>query len=75
MDEGDSTVDIDREEAASMFVGPDELREEDEGYVLECPACGTTTRLVRIVETGRCAGYETEMDCTARLAVELLWTS
>ncbi|WP_101295114.1 hypothetical protein [Halegenticoccus soli] len=72
---GDTTVDIDIEEAAHMSITPDELREEDDGYYIECPECGTPTRFVRIVETGRCAGYGGDTGCTAKLAVDLLWIS
>ncbi|WP_336003420.1 hypothetical protein [Halorientalis halophila] len=72
--------------AARMELGPDALHETDEGYVVDCPSCGSTVSLHQIVETGHCPGHldadrtETAEDqqledpgCTASLSLELVW--
>ena len=59
---------------ARLELTPDEVREADDGYYIECPECGTPTRLIRIVESGRCAGYGSDdVDCEASLSLELVW--
>lgn len=65
----------DDESAARMEITPEEIREDDEGYQVECPACGTSTTLMTIVESGHCGGVERgEVDCTAELSLELVWS-
>lgn len=75
-------------DAARMELTPDGLHELDEGYAVDCPECGATVTLHRIVETGRCPGTidadhtETtgedrqiqQPECTAELSLELVWS-
>jgi hypothetical protein len=76
-------------DAARMELAPDGLHETEEGYAVDCPECGSTVSLHRIVETGRCTGTldadHTETtgedqqiqrpECTAELSLELVWTA
>lgn len=77
------------ENEARMELEPDALHEGDNGYSIDCPECGSTVSLARIVEVGRCTGHleseETEVEgedeqlqdpnCTAALSLELVWKS
>ncbi|WP_339105434.1 hypothetical protein [Haloterrigena salinisoli] len=80
----------DREDAAYTELTPDSWHQNDEGgYYLDCPECGSAATLMNIVKHGRCNGYmdqreeETELDeegeegvdCTAKLTLELGYTS
>jgi len=76
-------------DGARMRLEPDAIHEGDDAYALDCPECGSTVSLVRIIETGRCTGHleseatEVEGDdeqlqdpnCTAELSLELVWES
>jgi hypothetical protein len=53
--DGNSTTETGANGAA-MELGPDALHESDARYVVDCPECGSTVSLHRIVETGRCTG-------------------
>lgn len=88
MADHDSTAESDTD-AARMELTPDGLHESAEGYALDCPECGSTVSVHRIVETGRCSGTldadhtETtgedrqirDPECTAELSLELVWTA
>jgi hypothetical protein len=81
----DATVDAD---GAGPGLTPDGFHESEAGYVLDCPECGSTASLRRIVE----AGHSTEPvdadhtkttsedrvirrpGCTAVLSLELAWS-
>ncbi|THE65711.1 hypothetical protein D8Y22_05960 [Salinadaptatus halalkaliphilus] len=77
----------DREAAAHMELTPDSWHQTDDGnYYIDCPECGSAATLMNVVDRGRCNGYldqqedETEleeeaMDCTAKLWLELGYTS
>jgi hypothetical protein len=65
---------VDYEDAAHMELTPEEIREQDGSYVVECPACGTPTTLMRVMESGRCAGADGDPGCTADLGLELVWS-
>lgn len=79
-----STVEAD---AARMELTPDGLQESREGYLIDCPECGSTVSLHRIVEAGRGTGQldshhtgtttgdgQTKRPgCTAELSLELAW--
>ena len=77
----------DDESAAYMELTPDSWHQNDEGtYYLDCPECGSAATLMNVVKHGRCNGYldleegETELDeeafdCTAKLHLELGYTS
>jgi hypothetical protein len=57
-----------------MELDTDGVREEDDGYYVECPSCGTPTKLMTIIETGRCANAEaTGGGCDAEISIELVW--
>ncbi|MFB6131106.1 MAG: hypothetical protein ABEJ28_09825 [Salinigranum sp.] len=58
---------------ARMELTPDAIREQDDGYYVECPSCGTPTKLMKIVKTGHCGGYDEAEGCTAEISVELVW--
>lgn len=74
---------------ARMVVEPDALHEGEDELFLDCPQCGSTTTITRILNKGRCSGYldsdaaesKTEdkqlLDpvCTAKLSLELVWES
>lgn len=74
-------------DAARMLLEPDAIHEDDEGYALDCPECGSRVSLVQIVEEGRCDGYLEgdksevvdegqqlkESQCSAELSLELVW--
>ena len=75
------------ENEARMELESDALHESDSGYYLDCPECGSSVTVHRIVEDGRCSGTldadvaEVEGDdeelqdpnCTAKLSLELIW--
>lgn len=70
-----------------MELDADAWHQTDEGnYYVDCPECGSAATLSNVVVHGRCNGYlddvesETELDenamsCTARLSLELVYTS
>ncbi|MDJ1432787.1 hypothetical protein [Halostagnicola sp. A-GB9-2] len=72
---------------ARMELEPDAWHQNDDGnYYLDCPECGSAATLMNVVEHNRCNGYldqqegETELDegrmeCTAKLTLELAYTS
>lgn len=76
------------DDAAFMTLEPDAIHEEEDGYSLDCPSCGTTVSLIQIIEDGHCPGYleaddaEVEADgeqlegpaCTANLWLQLAWS-
>ncbi|SDK98136.1 hypothetical protein [Natronorubrum texcoconense] len=76
-----------REDVAFTELTPDSWHQNDEGnYYLDCPECGSAASLMTIVKHGRCNGYmdqqegdteldEAELDCTAKLRLELGYTS
>ncbi|RQG94693.1 hypothetical protein [Natrarchaeobius chitinivorans] len=74
------------EEAAYTELTPDSWHQNDEGYYIDCPECGSAATLSNVISHGRCNGYldqregETELDeqrmeCTARLWFELGYVS
>ncbi|MFC4356958.1 hypothetical protein ACFO0N_03230 [Halobium salinum] len=65
---------VDHDGAARMELTPEEIREEDGSYLVECPACGTPTTLMKVMESGHCAGADDDVGCTAELALELVWS-
>jgi len=72
---------------ARMTLEPDSIREAEAGPSLECPGCGATVTVGRVVETGRCpnsideddievaenAGQVRRPECSAELGLELVW--
>lgn len=69
-----------------MVLEPDAVHEEGREPSIDCPQCGSTATLTRIIEEGRCTGYVegdmTEVEngeqleeggCTAKLSLELVW--
>ncbi len=74
---------------ARMVIEPDAVHEGEDELFLDCPQCGSTTTITRILSKGRCSGYldadaaesKTEdkqlLDpiCTAKLSLELVWES
>ena len=60
-------------EPARMELDADGIREEDDGYYIECPSCGTPTKFMTIVETGHCANRGEGGACDAEISVELVW--
>lgn len=74
-------------DGARMELGPDSVHEDDGGYYLDCPKCGSPVTFSQIIEHGECTGSldgeETEVeadderlqdvDCTASLTLELCW--
>lgn len=89
MPDTDSGTDSDDAPAgARMTLEPDSLHERGDELAVDCPQCGATVSLRRIIEDGRCPGYveDDEMnaqgderlqdtDCTAKLSLELVWES
>ncbi|WP_132057496.1 hypothetical protein [Halorussus amylolyticus] len=78
--------DMDWEEAARMELGPDTLHESQGSHYLDCPECGSPATIENVVQHGRCNGYLDEqvegvdfdvekISCTARLRLELAYTS
>lgn len=77
----------DQQGVARMELEPDAWHQNDDGnYYIDCPECGSAATLTNVVEHNRCNGYldqredETELDedamtCTARLTLELAYTS
>ncbi|MFC6731816.1 MULTISPECIES: hypothetical protein [unclassified Haladaptatus] len=72
--------------AKHIVLEPDAIHEQEGGLYIDCPACGSATPILTIVETGHCSGYvEAEMtetggdtdpvagDCRASLSLELVW--
>ncbi len=72
---------------ARMELEPDAWHQNDDGnHYIDCPECGSAATLMNVVEHNRCNAYldqheeETEldegrMDCTAKLTLELAYTS
>lgn len=73
-------------DASHIVLEPDAIHEQEGGLYIDCPACGSTTPLLLIVEEGHCSGYvdedmtETgpegqpvEGMCRASLSLELVW--
>jgi hypothetical protein len=72
---------------ARMTLEPDSFHEDDDGLSLDCPQCGTTVTVTRIIEEGHCPNYLDEDDveveenageiqrpgCSAELSLELVW--
>jgi hypothetical protein len=65
---------VEYDDAAHMELTPEEIRERNGSYFVECPACGTPTTLMKLMETGHCAGADEEPGCTANLGLELVWS-
>lgn len=77
----------DQQGVARMELEPDAWHQNDDGnYYIDCPECGSAATLMNVVEYNRCNGYldqredETEldenaMDCTAKLTLELAYSS
>ncbi|SFS35929.1 hypothetical protein [Halostagnicola kamekurae] len=77
----------DQQGVARMELESDAWHQNDDGnYYIDCPECGSAATLTNVVEHNRCNGYldqredETELDegamnCTARLTLELAYTS
>ncbi|MCU4742733.1 hypothetical protein OB955_15905 [Halobacteria archaeon AArc-m2/3/4] len=62
-------------DAARMFLGQDALSQRDDGFVIDCPECGSSTLLADVVREGRCSGYDDVTGCGADLWLELAWDS
>ena len=62
-------------EPARMELDADGIREQDDGYYIDCPSCGTPTKFMTYVETGSCANGGETGGCDAELSVELAWNS
>lgn len=70
-------------DGSRMRLEPDAVHEADDGVYLDCPQCGATVSVVRIVTTGRCSGHLDDLahaeddtgreECNAKLSLELLW--
>ena len=77
----------DASDAARMVLEPDAVHEENGEPSIDCPQCGATVTLTRIIEEGRCTGYldadvaeveaeegeELQEGCNAELSLELVW--
>ena len=72
--------------AARTILDPDAIHESRTGYYFDCPECGSPATIQNIIEHERCNGYLNEqvegidfdvedVDCTARLRLELAYTS
>lgn len=84
---GDNDTDADANgDLARMELEPDAWHETEEGYYLDCPQCGSPTSIDNIVEHGRCNAYlgdqrdwmdidVSDLSCTAKLSLELAYTS
>ena len=75
-----------RGDAARMELESDAFHQDDEGYYVDCPECGSAASISNVIEHGRCNGYldqrreetdldEQAMDCTAMLSLELVYDS
>ncbi|WP_276256996.1 hypothetical protein [Halomontanus rarus] len=62
-------------DAARLFLERDALSQRDDGFVIDCPECGSSTLLADVVREGRCSGYGEEAGCGAALWLELVWDS
>lgn len=85
--ENEESVGDDVTTGARMMLEPKTVHETDEGPAVDCPQCGATGSLARIIEEGQCTGYaggdemEVESDgeqlresgCGADLSLELVW--
>lgn len=86
----DPTGDEPRErDAARIALEPDAVHEGDGEAYLDCPQCGSSVSLTRIIEDGHCSGRldgdvvevqeeDTQLQdpaCTANLALELVWSA
>lgn len=76
--------------AARMMLEPDAVHEGEDELYLDCPSCGSPAPIELVVEEGHCLGYidgdvaESErvgehepvrdVDCTADLSLELVWS-
>ncbi|WP_338727483.1 hypothetical protein [Haladaptatus sp. DJG-WS-42] len=82
---GDSSTE-NHADAPHIILKPDAFHEEDGGLYIDCPACGSSTPLMYLVENGHCSGYvdvemsESDSDtdpvdgtCQASLSLELVW--
>lgn len=79
------TGNSDTPEGTRMMLEPKAVHERDDGLYVDCPNCGVTVSLNRIINRGRCTGQlEEEMveahdekplqeGCDAELSLELLW--
>lgn len=63
------------QDAARTLLEQDALSQGDRGFTIDCPECGSSTRLADVVLDGRCTGYEGETGCGAELWLELVWDS
>ena len=75
------------DDAVRMELGADAWHEDEEGgYYIDCPECGSAATVSNVANHGRCNGYlddvqsntdldEQEMSCTALLTFELTYTS
>ncbi|MHC3437536.1 hypothetical protein ACYJ1Y_05380 [Natrialbaceae archaeon A-gly3] len=77
-----------RGDAARMELEPDAFHQDDKGYYVDCPECGSAATITNVIEHGRCNGYldqereetdvdeaETDLECTAQLSLELVYDS
>lgn len=85
----DTSSDQSQEESTTrMELGPDAFHEND-GLSIDCPQCGSTVPLQFLITEGRCPNaldpdeVEVETDvtspqdveCSAKLDLELVWTA
>ncbi|GAB3032126.1 hypothetical protein [Natronobiforma cellulositropha] len=75
------------DDLARMELGADAWHQDEEGgYYIDCPECGSAATLSNVTAHGRCNGYleqyhsdtdvdERELSCTALLTLELAYTS
>lgn len=77
----------DESDAARLVLEPDAVHEGDGEIYLDCPQCGSSVSVTRIIEEGHCPGWidaeeaETQNEdtklqeprCTAELSLELVW--
>jgi hypothetical protein len=88
MTDADSGSADDAPTGARMTLEPDSIHEREDGIALDCPQCGATVTVMRVIETGRCPNYVAEdevevaadagqvqdgPECTAELSLELVW--
>lgn len=85
----DSSPDRREDDATRMELGPDAFHEVDEGLAIDCPQCGSHVPLTVLINEGRCpnaldpddvevedeATSPQDVECTARLGLELVWWS
>lgn len=85
----DSSTSEHDESVTRMELGPDTIHEDDDGLSIDCPQCGSTVPLTYLISEGRCPNaldpdeVEVEdeptspqdVECSAKLGLELVWTA